>query len=283
MSFTLHRPCSTEEALRLLRDTGGIPLAGGTVLMVDYNRGKTLSPHLISLEDIPGWGCIRETPDALLLGPLVTFDQIEESDLCREYAGALWQAARCVGGPQVRNRATIGGNLAAASPSADSAAPLLALGAQLILMSAYDTRTMPLTGFFVGPGKTVLLPGELIAGILIPKSDLRSRFCKVGKRGALAVSCASLALSGRITGSGSLCNIMVAAGAVAPTPVLCPGTAAVLNAGAVTEERILAAQKVLLTEIAPIDDRWATAEYRRTVCCNLLPVLLEQVKRGDAL
>lgn len=283
MSFTLHRPCTAEEALCLLQETGGKPLAGGTVLMVDYNRGKPLPEHLISLEAIPGWSGITETPDALLLGPLVTFDEIEESALCREYATALWQAARVVGGPQVRNRATLGGNLAAASPSADAAAPLLALGAELILISINDTRTLPLSGFFIGPGKTVLMPGELIAGILLPKSGLTSRFRKVGKRSALAVSCASLAVAAQVSPQGTLSHITVAAGAVAPTPVLCPCTSAVLNSGTLTESTLAAAQQVLLREIAPIDDRWGTAAYRKTVCCNLLAALLEELKGGKTL
>lgn len=282
MSFTLYRPHSAEEALCLWDKTHGNFLAGGTVALVNAHRSLPLGEHVISLEAIPGWDTIRETADALLLGPLVTFDAIEQSPCCRDAAHALWQAACEVGGPQIRNRATVGGNLSAASPAADSAPALLALGAEVLLQSREGIRTLPLSEFFVGPGRTVLRPGELLCSIRIPKmAGGVSRFAKVGKRNALAVSCAGLAVAGVLTSTG-LSQITIAAGSVAPTPLLCPKTSALLNAGALTPDRVQEAALLLQGEIAPRDDRWATAEYRRTVCGNLLSKLLSELK-GDAL
>lgn len=281
MSFTLHRPRSPEEALLLRQQTGGAFLAGGTVLMVDLRRGKAAPQDVISLHDIPALHTLEETAEELLLPALFTFDGIEESPLCRDHAFALWQAAREVGGPQVRNRATLGGNLAAGSPSADSAAPLLALGASVTLQSMAGERTLPLSSFFLAPGQTALRPDELLTVIRIPKAGLCSRFRKVGRRQALSVSAASLAVAARQGGEG-LTAFSVAAGSVAPTPRYCGKTAACLNGGALTPERLEEAGRILQTEISPIDDRWATAKYRRVVCGNLLPELIKELKGGNA-
>ena len=122
MSFTLHRPRTPEEALLLQKETGGSYLAGGTVTLVNYHRSLEIGGDIISLEAIPGWDSITATETEIQIGPLVTFDRIESSELLHREATALWQAAREVGGPQIRNRATIGGNLCAASPSADAVA-----------------------------------------------------------------------------------------------------------------------------------------------------------------
>ena len=274
MHFDLHRPNSVEEAIALYRETGGTYLAGGTVLLVNHHNGGDIGRHLISLERISALRGIRETEDGIVIGPCTTLDEIEQSELLQEKAHALWQAAGQVGGPQVRNRGTIGGNLAAGSPSADAAAPLLALGAILRLQGPDGSRNLPLDSLFVDVFKTSLLPGELICEILLPSSaTCVSRFAKVGKRNALAISCINMAVAHRPESGWS-----VAVGAAAPTPRLCRRTMELLNESSLTEARIAQACEAILTEISPIDDRWATASYRRRVCVNLLKAMLKEVR-----
>lgn len=270
MQFTLHRPQTVADAIRLQAETGGKYLAGGTVLLVDRRRGKCTAEHYISLEAIPALRGIREENGSIVIGALTTFREIEDSALLKEVAFALWQAAGSVGGPQVRNRGTLGGNLASGSPSADCAAPLLALGAILRAEGKNGVREVPVTELFLGVGKTALADDEILTEIVLPAEKTVSTFRKVGKRNALAISCINMAVS------RSEAGIRVAVGAAAPTPRLCVKTSEILSGGELTAERIESACAAILTEIAPIDDRWATAEYRRMVCVNALKAMLKE-------
>ena len=274
MEFDLHRPKSVEEALELYRQTGGSYLAGGTVMLVNHHRGSDIGSYLISLEGISALRGIRETEEGIVIGACTTLDQIECSPLLRERAFSLWQAAAETGGPQIRNRATVAGNIAGGAPSSDAAAPLLALGAVLRLQGPEGSRELPVKDLFVHVFKTNLLPGEIITEIVIPRSiGSVSLFTKVGKRNALAVSCINMAVAHAPSNGWS-----VAVGAAAPTPRLCVKTMEILNEGPLDEARLSRACEEILTEIAPIDDRWATASYRRKVCVNLLKSMVKEVR-----
>ena len=273
MHFHLHRPNSIEEALVLYQQTGGSYLAGGTVLLVNHHNGADIGRDLISLEGIAPLHGIRETEDAIIIGACTTMDEIEDSLLLWEEALALWLSAAETGGPQIRNRATVAGNIAGGSPASDAAAPLLALGAVLRLQGPDGSRELPVKDLFVHVFKTNLLPGEIITEIVIPRrKGTRSLFKKVGKRNALAISCLNMAVARTADGFWS-----VAVGAAAPTARLCTKTMEILNAGAPDEARLAQACEAILTEIAPIDDRWATASYRRKVCVNLLKAMVKEV------
>lgn len=273
MHFDLHRPNSVEEALALYHKTGGSYLAGGTILLVNHHNGAEIGRHLISLEGICALHGIRETENEMIIGSCVTMDEIENSALLKEKAYALWQSATEIGGPQIRNRATIAGNIAGGSPASDIAAPLLALGAVLRIQGPEGSRELPVSELFVHVFKTTLLPGEIITEIVLPKKNsVVSRFVKVGKRNALAISCINMAVA-----HDPACGWSVAVGSAAPTPRLCPRAMAILNAGPVDEACIRRACEEVVTEIAPIDDRWATASYRRKVCANLLKSMVKEV------
>ena len=273
MHFELHRPNSVEEALALYRQTGGAYLAGGTVLLVNHHNGADIGSHLISLEGVAALHGIRETEDGIVIGACATMDEIENSALLREHAFSLWQSATDIGGPQIRNRATIAGNIAGGAPSSDVAAPLLVHGAVLRLQGPDGSRELPVRDLFVHVFKTNLLPGEIVTEIIIPrKTGAVSRFVKVGKRNALAISCINMAVAHDPADGWS-----VAVGAAAPTPRLCTRTMEILNAGAIDEDCIRRACEEIVTEIAPIDDRWATASYRRKVCANLLKSMVKEV------
>ncbi len=270
MSYTLYRPESIEEAVRLQKETGGAYLAGGTVSLVNDHRRREIGSVQISLDRLDELKQIRKTEEFLSVGSMATMDDLEESEDVKIYAHALWQAASEVGGPQIRNRATVGGNLASASPSSDCATPLLSLNAEVLATGTEGERRIPVREFFLGRLKQALLPGEIILSVEIPLcKNMRSAFRKVGKRNALAVSCLNMA----VARMGE--EICVSVGAPAPKPVYCEKTSELLSK---KPADLTEAFGILQTEISPIDDRWATASYRRTVAENLLKVLLQETE-----
>ncbi len=267
MSYNLYRPQSLAEASLIQLSTSGRYLAGGTVTLVNYHKGKDIGTDLISLDRIPELRGIRFENGVLTVGAYVTMDEIEESELVKNAARALWEAAREVGGPQIRNRATLGGNLASASPSSDCATPLLAMNARLNVYGNTDDAdnsdmyTVPLRDFFLGRFRHVLPDDHIIVSVSVDCPDgSRSSFRKVGARSALSVSCLNMA----VFRCGDRTDVAV--GAAAPRPVYCAKTSELLSG----TPDLAAAQAALQEEICPIDDRWATASYRRTVSANLL-------------
>lgn len=273
MSYHLYRPETAEEAVRLQQTTGGTYLAGGTVTLVNAHRRKNISPDQISLDRIDALRGIVLRDNVLSIGSMTTMDDLEESTEVREHAFALWQAAESVGGPQIRNRATIGGNIAAASPASDCVTPLLALNASLRVLGADGERLIPLRAFYIGYLTSVLRPDEIILSVEIPVIPGRtSAFRKVGKRNALAIACINMAV---VRENGT---VSAAVGSAAPTAVYCAKTSALLSEDIRKTDE---AKALILTEISPIDDRLATASYRRKVCVNLLDALLEETGEAE--
>ena len=271
------RPKSVPEALKLQAETAADYIAGGTFSMVEIVAGRYTPAYLIDLslcEELYG---IQEQDDAVTIGALTTFTEIEKSEVLQRLFPALVKSAAEVGGPQVRNRGTIGGNICAASPAADGVPPLLALQAEAIIQGANGERVLPLCEMFLAPKKTAMTKDEILIGIRIPKTECKSGFIKIGKRNALAVSSANMAVA-LCAQNGCIENITVAVGSCAPTPRLCPETAKALL-GAYSDEKLRAAKEILMTEISPIDDRWATAEYRRLVVANMLESLVEELQK----
>lgn len=269
MSFRLYLPSSVNEAVRIQSETGGQYLAGGTVTLVNNHHGKKIGEVQISLSRIKELEEISFADGFLAIGSMVTMDRLENSPLVKEHAFALWKAASEVGGPQIRNRATIGGNLAAASPSSDCAVPLLSLDAVLSVQGKEGEREIPVRKFFTGYLSHALTEGELITSVRIPvKEGTVSVFRKVGKRNALSVSCINMA----VVRNGHEYSVSV--GASAPVPVFCEKTSEILS----KTGDIPAAREQILSEISPIDDRYATASYRRTVCGNLLNALISETE-----
>ena len=266
-AFTLYCPKTVKEAIELQKATMGTFIAGGTVSLVNRKRGKDPGDAEISLLGIEELKGITSENGYITIGSMVTMDEIESSGIIKKHALSLWQAASDVGGPQIRNMATLGGNLAAASPSSDCAVPLLALNAVIIAAGADGEREIPVRSFFTGYLKHALKAGEIITKIKIPVYEgAVSAFRKAGKRNALAISCINMAVSR----NGS--RIDVSAGACAPVPVYCEKTSSLLSEGGSLKE----AEELILTEISPIDDRYASASYRKKVCVNMLSKLLEE-------
>src|SRR5262249_4497433 len=207
-----------------------------------------------------------ELRDGLLsIGAMATHTDIIRSPLVRKRLPMLAAASAEVGGVQIQNRGTLGGNVANASPAGDTLPVLAAADAVVVVQSAAGTRRVPFNGFYTGYRQSVRRAEELIVSLEIPAIRGRQSFRKVGTRAAQAIS--KVVMAG-VVGD----EIRIALGSVAPTVVRALRTEAALARGASTAE----AQRMLMDEIAPIDDIRSTAEYRRRVAANLLARLLER-------
>jgi CO/xanthine dehydrogenase FAD-binding subunit len=258
--LALLRPASVPEALRILRDEGPlVPVAGCTDLFVALNAGTLAGTRFLDLWPLTDLAGIRVTGGMLTIGALATWTRIIRSPLVRKRVPILAEAGRQIGGVQIQNRGTIGGNVANASPAGDGLPVLAAVGAVVLLASAAGVRRVPFDRFCTGYRKTVMRPDELIAAIEVPAVRGRQWFRKVGTRAAQAIS--------KVVMAGVRDDVpRIAVGSVAERVVRLPRTEHALGSGA----SIADAQRILLTEIQPIDDVRSTAEYRRRVCANLL-------------
>jgi CO/xanthine dehydrogenase FAD-binding subunit len=257
-------------------------LAGGTDLVVQLRDGRRRAEILV---DLGGCGLdqIREVDGVLEIGAGAVMDAIAEHPRVRAEFPALAAAAAQVGGWPIQCRATLGGNLANASPAADTAPALLVADAELVLASSSGERRVPLHGFFLGPGRTVLAPGELIAAVRLPLlhrgSGRRSleRFAKVGPRREQVIAVVSLAGRAVLDRDGTLDLIRLALGSVAPTPVRARRAESCLTGRRLTPAVRREAAGELQRDIAPIDDVRAPASYRRIAAAVLLDRFLAEV------
>jgi xanthine dehydrogenase iron-sulfur cluster and FAD-binding subunit A len=259
------RPADLGTALALLAKHPQTILAGGTDLLV---AGNCKHP-ILDVTNLPELAEIRETPGAIRIGAGVSFTRLIGSVLVQTWCRPLAQAAGVVGGRQIQNQGTIGGNIANASPAADTLPALAVLGAEVELRSAAAIRTVPIEEFCTAPGRTVLGPDELITAIIVPKAapDSLAFFVKVGPRRAQAISIVSVAVRARADGS-RLSGVRVSFGAVSPVVTCDTAVAAVLESGPLTADlvRIATAQSAA----TPISDLRATALYRKRLLSGAL-------------
>jgi CO/xanthine dehydrogenase FAD-binding subunit len=265
---SLLQPRSLTDALKMLRDEGPlVPMAGCTDLFVSLNFGTLTDTRFLNLWGLAGLQTIDERGDVLRIGALATHTDLIRSPLVRRRLPMLAAAAREVGGVQIQNRGTLGGNVANASPAGDTLPVLAAAEAIVVLKSAAGTRRVPFTTFYTGYRQSVRRVDELIVGFEIPAVRGRQWFRKVGTRAAQAISKIVVAAVAPSTGSGQAGDTpRIALGSVAPTVIRATRTEQALAGGASLED----AQRILMQEIAPIDDIRSTAEYRRRVASNLL-------------
>lgn len=281
-AFDLLQPASLTEALDALKSfPNARPIAGGTSLLVNLRDGRDTAGHLIDLSRIEGLRQIEIQEGELILGALTPITALIDSPLIAEHAPILRDAAQTFASPLVRNRATVGGNLADASPAADMAPPLLALGAHVDLASAEGTRSLPLDAFFEGVRKTALQSSELITAIRFPlaKADIRTSYRKLGLRKADAISVLSVAVAVTIR-EGVCADARIALGAVAPTPLLAEEAAGVLAGQGLTPETITNAASLAANACSPIDDVRSTAAYRQRTVETLVRRLLTGIAEG---
>lgn len=287
-ALSLHRPRNLKAALALLsKEPLLTPIAGCTDVMVGLHFGTSDQCRFIDLwplDELRGIAVGRAGgAQGLRIGALTTYTEIIASPLVRKRVPMLVAAAREVGGAQIQNRGTIGGNIANASPAGDMLPVLAAAGAVVVLRSAGGERRVAFDGFYTGYRQSVRQPDELITAVEILPIIGRQWWRKVGTRRAQAISKVMIAgvhgpaEAGRDIGANAgrdIGNVRIALGSVGPTVILARKAAAVLERGGSIAE----AQLALTDEIAPIDDVRSTGEYRRQVAANLLAQFWEGTK-----
>lgn len=276
-----------EEIFSAIEKTKGLAkfIAGGTNI-IPYMRAETMLPELlIDLNGLEDLKYIREKNGTITIGALTTISELVASEVIRNKCQILHSAANSLGSPLTRNRATIGGNLADASPAADMAPPLLALEASIqTKRGGGEGREIPLDKFFIGPNKTVLAEDELITQIRFskPKDSARGIFIKLGLRNSLSISVVSIAVI--LDMERQVCQkARVALGAVAPTIIRAFHVESKLEGGEINENIIQECAEIVKEEISPISDIRASAEYRRLASSVILKRAIQQVLKGEGL
>ncbi len=279
---TYRVPTSLEQALDLLATQAGQArvIAGGTDLLLELQRGVRQSRTVIDITRLPGLDEITLDAQGLVhLGPLVTHNQVVASPLLHAHAWPLVRACWEVGAPQIRNRATVAGNLVTASPANDTITPLIALDAAVTLASRRGRRTLPLADFMLGVRRTALAADELLLDISFPAlaPDARGTFVKFGLRRAQAISVVNLALV--LTWDGSRARtVRLALGAVAPTILRATAAEQALEGSTLDDATLAAAAHLAAQAARPIDDLRASAAYRRALVAVLVRRTLQQLR-----
>jgi CO/xanthine dehydrogenase FAD-binding subunit len=284
-AYDLEAPGNLQAVLRALAgDPGTRPFAGGTDLMVLLEAGTLPRGRYVSLWGLPELRGIDVTPASVTIGALTTYSEVIAHPVLQAEFPLLTAAALQTGGIATQNRGTLGGNIANASPAADSPPALLVYDAELELISIRGSRRVPYDRFHTGYKEMDLAAGELIRGIRMPRRrpGWAGAYRKVGARRAQAISKVCFAAAAVLEGD-VVRDIRVALGSVAPTVVRCAHTEAAIRSATVTDESLDAARKALALDIAPIDDIRSTAGYRLRVAENLLIEFLSgMVRRGQA-
>ena len=272
-AFDLRAPKDLGAVLRLLADEPGVwrPFAGGTDLMVLFEAGKLPPGKYVSLWGLHELQGIDTATDVVTIGALTTYADVLQHPVLRSEFPLLCDAAAQTGGAATQNRGTLGGNIANASPAADSPPALLVYDAELELVSARGSRRVPYDRFHAGYKSMDLAAGEIIKTIRLPRGRASwiQTYRKVGTRKAQAISkvcfAAAADLEGRVVR-----DIRIALGSVAPAPVRCLQAESALRGRTIGDELAPAAALALARDIAPIDDMRSTARYRMHVARNLL-------------
>jgi CO/xanthine dehydrogenase FAD-binding subunit len=268
--FDIREPRSLDDALAILAEGGSAvaPLAGGTDLLMAMKRGVAAPAVVLSLRLVPGLDGIVVTDDQIVIGPLVTMTGLCRSDLVRGQLPVLADAAGAMAAPLIRNRATVGGNICNARPCADTAPPLMALGASATIAGAGGTRTVPVDSLITAPGKTVLAEGELLTAINVPLPGKNSGGCyvKMMRRQTLDITIVGVASQITLDGpGGKVAAARIFASSVAPVPLRLFTAEACVVGKPLTAETLAAAAEAASKEVTPIDDLRGEAWYRRHV------------------
>lgn len=282
-------PSRLQQALAVLAQPGGVTvLAGGTDLMPQSQAGKVRPARtLLNIRRIEGLDGVRVDGPQLVLGTLVRVTTLLTRPLVHEHAPLLVLAAEKFASDQIRNAATVGGNVCNASPAGDLLTPLLALDAEVELARLSDDggtlrRRVPIAGFFAGPGRTVREPHELLTAVHVPlaRPGQVVRFYKGGTRQGLDISSISIAMAARRTDDGALREVRLALGAVAPTPIRAGGAEGRLEGRRLDAATIHAAAEAVAADARPIDDLRASAWYRLELLRNMTERMLTDVAQS---
>lgn len=283
MRFDYFEPSSVEEAREILRSGDGRykALAGGTDVILLLRRRVKSYTGLVNIKRLPDIDALTAEPGkGLRMGAATLMRKLETSSVIVERFPSLIDAVKVIGAIQLRNIATIGGNLCNASPAADTAPSLIVLGSKVtIANNGSSSQSVPVEDFFVGPGRTVLGPDGLLLSVDVPEPQGMTGDCfeRFTPRSAMDIAIASAA--SRITldpSSGRVKDVAIALGAVAPTPVRAPKAEDVLRGQEPTPELLAKAGALAEGECSPIDDIRGTAAYRRAIIAVLVRRTLER-------
>ena len=278
MKFEYHEPTSVAEAVDLGARFGddGRFLAGGTDLVVQMRRAKLSPRHVLSLHRVPGLDRI-DANHIVRIGALTTHRALERFAGFHGRLRALVEGAQVVGGHQVRNVATVGGNIVNASPAADVVPVLLALDAVVTCVGPEGERSLPLDAFLTGPGQTARRPGELLTSVQFPAParGTATAFVKAGRRRAMEISLVCVAV--RLSLDGERCReARIALGAVAPTTWRAREAERALEGRVLTPEAMREAGRLAAAGCQPLSDVRASAHYRQHLVATLVPRALAQ-------
>jgi xanthine dehydrogenase FAD-binding subunit len=286
-AFDYYRAETLQDALKILDELKGNVkvLAAGTDLVVRLKNNMVKEENILDISRVKELKGIFSDGETLHILPLTTHSEILESEDINKFATVLRDACATVGSPQIRNRGTLGGNIANASPAGDTLPALFVHTAKLKLVSINGERVIPVEEFFTGPGRTVLQPNELLADIYFPKmkDNEIGFFKKLGQRNALAISMVSVAAL--LTPSNEkykFSDAKIAFGAVAPTVIRGERVEkAILDSAVDSPEKIRYIAQLAWREVSPIDDVRASLKYRQDMSINLLyEGLLELFNNG---
>ncbi len=276
-------PCSLDDAVKALANGDVTVLCGGTDLMPQTQTGqREYASTLMNIQRIEGLAEITLTDDMCRIGALTTVSEIETNQLLNEVAPVLVEAADQFASDQLRNAASIGGNICNASPAGDMIIPLLLLNAAVELASwqdnAIQTRLVLLDEFFTAPGQTVRQDNELLTAVVFtrPPPGFVARFCKPGPRPALEIATVSIGIGGMLE-DGVFSDVRAAMGAVAPTPIRARRVETALEGLPLNADNIRAASASAGEDATPIDDLRASAWYRNHLVCVLTEEVLNDV------
>jgi CO/xanthine dehydrogenase FAD-binding subunit len=279
-SYQLISPANLNEALDVLAQDDGEwkPFAGGTDLMVLLEAGKLPHRNYVNIWNLPELRGIEVTDSHVTLGALTTYTEVQVNEVLRDEFPMLCQAASETGGVAIQNRGTLGGNIANASPAADSPPALLAYDAELELISKEGLRRIPYSKFHLGYKQMDIRADELLRAIRLPR-PARARthyYRKVGTRKAQAISKVCFAATASMKGN-QIDEVRIALGSVAPIPIRCLQTEDTLRGKVTDANTVKAAGSALTRDISPIDDVRSTRDYRLAVSLNLLGDFLQNL------
>jgi carbon-monoxide dehydrogenase medium subunit len=281
LAMAYARPATLEEAVRLVasQPRASRILAGGTDLLQKFFSAETPEAALVSLRGIEELRRVEMGQEGqVFVGSMATHAEVALSPLVKESFPAIAKASRCVGSPAIRNRATIGGNICNASPSADTAPPLLGYNAKIVITGATGERVVPIEDFFTGPSTTALNPGEILKGfILMPPRGWVADYEKLGARKAMEIALVNVCVAIQKDGNGFCSDLRIALGAVAPTPMRAEKAERRLKGEKITAKLIGEAAEAAAEEARPISDLRAAAGYRKEMVRFLVKKLLSEL------